>query len=141
MQKVVQRDSKQLLAVIIPGSENRPHFAAQSYIRDGPQTKQASEEQFERLITERNSKSREILKCLGKEITFRLPPGHNLAVGPHFYGGGGRFACRVLACNQFYVSVEFSREEYLVSKAYPLTFVEIGFDYAEKRLELIGLPY
>src|SRR6266704_104219 len=34
---------KEFLAVIVRGSENRPHFAGPSYIRDGTQTREASE--------------------------------------------------------------------------------------------------
>jgi predicted HTH transcriptional regulator len=39
------------LAVVIPGSEARPHFAGKSFIRDGPQTKEASAEQFSLLVS------------------------------------------------------------------------------------------
>ena len=59
----------EFLAVIVRGSENRPHFAGPSYIRDGTQTKEASGEQFTRLIAERSSKAREILKWRGMVVT------------------------------------------------------------------------
>jgi predicted HTH transcriptional regulator len=48
------------LAVIVPGSEARPHFAGKSYVRVGPQTKEASESQFDLLIAERQSKVRRL---------------------------------------------------------------------------------
>jgi predicted HTH transcriptional regulator len=48
--KVVNDDGKQALAVIIPGSELRPHFAGLSYVRRGSESVEASEEQFSRLI-------------------------------------------------------------------------------------------
>ena len=40
----------QALAVIIPGSELRPHFAGLSYVRRGSESIEASEEQFAELI-------------------------------------------------------------------------------------------
>lgn len=135
LSKVLQQDGKQFLAVIIPGSENRPHFAGQSYVRDGTQTKKASEQQFERLIAERNSKAREIVKWLGKEITFRIPKGQHLSLGGNVYEN--RLPGRVMDCNQFYVSLRFVHDN---TRAYALSFVEIGYDYKENRLEVIGLP-
>jgi len=55
--KVMKNSSgKEFLAVIVRGSANRPHFAGPSYIRDGSQTLEASEEQFEQLIAERSSR-------------------------------------------------------------------------------------
>src|SRR3990172_6493704 len=48
--KILNVDGKQILAVIIPGSELRPHFSGPSYLRVGPETRKASEEQFSILI-------------------------------------------------------------------------------------------
>jgi predicted HTH transcriptional regulator len=58
-QMKVLRDStgKEFLAVIVRGSQNRPHFAGPSYVRDGSQTVEASREQFEWMIAERGSKA------------------------------------------------------------------------------------
>lgn len=90
------------LAVVIPGSEARPHFAGLSYIRDGAQTKEASETQFERLIAERQSKAREILKWKGKNVSMalRTPTPHG---GLERWGGG---TVTVVDCNQFYVELK-----------------------------------
>jgi hypothetical protein len=54
--------------VIVPASENRPHFAGPLYVRSGSQTTTASAEQMDRLIAERNSKTRRILQFAGKTI-------------------------------------------------------------------------
>ena len=43
MSKVLSASGRQFLAVIVPGSENRPHFAGPSYIRSGSETKVASQ--------------------------------------------------------------------------------------------------
>jgi predicted HTH transcriptional regulator len=46
--KIIAEGERQALAVIIPGSELRPHFAGLSYVRKGSETFEASEEQFAR---------------------------------------------------------------------------------------------
>ena len=56
------------LCVVVPGSPQRPHFAGQAFVRVGSQTINASAEQFERLITERNSKAYSILRWQGKRV-------------------------------------------------------------------------
>ncbi len=61
-------DSGSCLAVVIPGSATRPHFAEKAYVREGPETKDASERQFDRLVAERQSKVREILKWKGRTV-------------------------------------------------------------------------
>jgi predicted HTH transcriptional regulator len=69
LSKVLRIDEKEILAVIIPGSADRPHFAGPAYVRKDTRSVRASDEQFARLIAERNSKTYEILKWKGKPIT------------------------------------------------------------------------
>lgn len=133
--KVLQQEGKQFLAVIVPGSENRPHFAGQSYIRDGSQTREASGEQFERLIAERNSETKEILKWCGKEITVNLPPvASSISGWPLF--AGGRVVRTVIDCNQFYVTLERLDGSERIRESFPFVQFEIGFDNSANRLEL-----
>ena len=44
--KVLLRDDKQFLAVIVPGSVDRPHFAGQAFIREGSKSVVSSARQF-----------------------------------------------------------------------------------------------
>src|SRR5258708_2074120 len=46
MPRVFTHNGKSCIAIIIPGSEARPHFAGLAYVRDGTQTRDASEEQY-----------------------------------------------------------------------------------------------
>ena len=71
--RIVTKDDKEFLAIVIPGSPDRPHFAGHSYVRVGSETEKASNEQFADLIAQRNSKGREILKWKGKLITLAYP--------------------------------------------------------------------
>ena len=66
--RVLTEGTGDYLCVIVPGSAQRPHFAGPAFVRVGSQTINASAEQFERLITERNSKAYSILRCQGKRV-------------------------------------------------------------------------
>jgi hypothetical protein len=57
------------LAVIIPGSESRPHFAGLSYVRSGSESVEASEQQFMEFIAQRNSKAARILLWKHRKVT------------------------------------------------------------------------
>lgn len=70
--KVVNTNAgRQCLAVLIPGSENRPHFSGKSFVRVGSESREASESQMTELITHRNSKARLVLEWKGKKVTVR----------------------------------------------------------------------
>jgi hypothetical protein len=77
--KIVTENGLQALAVIIPGSELRPHFAGLSYVRRGSETFEASEEQFAELVAQRLSKTRILSQWLGKDITVAWKPLRNEA--------------------------------------------------------------
>jgi hypothetical protein len=142
-QMKVMRDNsgREFLAVIVRGSENRPHFAGPSYVRDGTQTREASEQQFERLIAERNSKAREILKWQGKKITVNWPMKQT-SLGTVALHRGGRVTRTVIDCSQFCVTLEEeiwvhpSQPCSRVRESFPLAELEIGSDNRENRLEL-----
>jgi len=134
--KVLQQNGKQFLAVIIPGSADRPHFAGPAYVRDGSQSIVSSAKQFDRLIAERNSKTYDILKWKEKTVTLKRPEKQEL------YGGSTRlipanwFPVTLLDCNQFFVTLRSVKQIDAVA-SFPLGTVELNFDHVEKRLELI----
>jgi hypothetical protein len=104
--KVLKDDNGQeFLAVIVRGSENRPHFAGQSYIRDGTQTIPASEEQFTQLIAERSSKARQILKWRGKLITVWAPNAEK----QRHPSTGSRAALVLADCNEILCDISIGR--------------------------------
>lgn len=126
--RVLEKDGKKFLAAIIPGSEDRPHFAGQAYVRDGSKSVVASDEQFERLIAERNSKTYEILKWRGKQITLNQA-GHAHALP------GYRNRMTVVDCNEFYVTLRDPNPPLGLS-SYPLRIIELNYDHEDDRLEL-----
>lgn len=127
---------KERLAIIIPGSADRPHFAGPSYVRVGSESREASEEQFAALIASRNSKVREILNWQGKLITVEhlTPASKILTVGPVFTSE----LLWVVDCNQFYVTLENRDGKF--TKSFPLSRVEISFDHSNNRLNLEYRP-
>jgi predicted HTH transcriptional regulator len=122
--RIVDVNGIQVLAVIVPGSENRPHFAAKAFVREGTQTKEASEDQFNRLIAQRNSASYEIQKWLGKEVSFYMIE----RFGDETHHGTDVV---VADCNQFYVTL---RRDNQLPQSYSLRRVELTFDHNRKRL-------
>jgi hypothetical protein len=129
--KIVNIGGKQVLAVIIPGSADRPHFAGLAYIREGSKSVAASITQFDELIASRNNKVREILKWKDTDITVAV-----LGVafpGEQFFSIVARKVAVVRACNQFYVTLEFPDGK---KTCVPLTRTDVSFDEAARRLEL-----
>jgi hypothetical protein len=122
------------LAVVIPGSEVRPHFAGTSYIRDWPQTKEASEEQFELLIAQRLSKVRTILESKGKQVTLQTIKNR----GTHLSQLGGTTAT-VEDCNQFFVTLRFGAVGSPVAfRSIPLQWIELSRDHRRNQLMIVS---
>ena len=122
--KILQHDGKQFLPVIVPGSENRPHFSGQSYVRVGSETKKANESQYVELLAQRQSKAFEILKWKNQDITMERT----------YTGRTTKFpsVVKVAGCNSFYVTLLQGNDPV----SFALTKVEISYDDKEHRLKL-----
>lgn len=127
--RVLSKDGKQFLAVIVPGSEARPHFAGRAYVRDGSRTIEASAKSFEELITHRNSKAYKILEWKEKEVTIALP---SQAVNDR----PAKLGMTVLECNQFYVTLNTGDSNI---RSIPLVDIELSSDHTPngERLMLV----
>lgn len=67
---------KRILAVMVPPSNKKPHFAGNAYVRQGSQTMPASEEMFKELIASQNDTVRQLQRFRGRQVmltTFSLP--------------------------------------------------------------------
>src|SRR5207245_5167625 len=62
----------EVLAVMVPFSKARPHFAGKAYVRRGSESIEASEEMFRELIASQNDKARKLLQYKSKNITLRF---------------------------------------------------------------------
>jgi predicted HTH transcriptional regulator len=134
--KILGKDGSQFVAVIVPGSESRPHFAGPSYIRKGNRTETASEQQFDELLASRLSKSGEILKWINKAISIDWMRTENL----HQFGPvAGSAEQIVTACNSFYVTLGTNQIGH-PGNSIPLRRVEASFDNTQSRLKLEVYP-
>jgi hypothetical protein len=126
--KALSENGSSYLVIIVTGSENRPHFAGPSYIREGSQTKAASEEQYRILISDRQGKVRELRQWIGKAVTLETIRARNAPLGPN-----RAHAFAVLTdCNQFYVTLggpDFKR-------SIPMERVGISWDHNRNHLKL-----
>ncbi len=123
----------QALAVIIPGSELRPHFAGLSYVRRGSESIEASEEQFAELIAQRDSKAARILAWKGKNITV-INRAAIPTIGGYYSESQWPNSTVVTDCNQFYVTLQAVIHE--PPSSFPLSRVEINFDNMRQKLQL-----
>lgn len=128
--KIISKDGRQALAVIVPGSALRPHFSGPAYVRSGSETINASEDQLTELIARRNSVASKILEYKDRNVTviewMELPgtlPG--LIV---------RSDITVIECNQFWVTLvhQGNKDTYYV----PLNRVTLNFDGKKNQLKL-----
>jgi hypothetical protein len=120
--KILSAGELQALAVIVLGSELRPHFAGPSYVRRGSQSLPASEEQFAGLISSRNSKTYTILSFKGKpiKVIYRYRRGHGVDETEW------RNNPTVVFCNQWWVTV---RQDGGALFTFPLEDVTLSFDH------------
>lgn len=124
--KIVNDSGRQALAVIVLGSELRPHFAGLAYVRKGSESLDASEQQFEELIAQRSSKAARILQWKGKNITVFVRTADSEIPWPK--------STTLIDCDQFYVTIQAVPHE--PPSSFPLSRVEINFDNLRKTLQL-----
>ncbi len=131
--KALKEEERECLAVIVPGSPARPHFAGQPFLRDGSQTVVAKSEQYESLLAARIDKVYELQRWIGRQITLRII---SRAAGIQFSLEQMTHDATVTAVNQFFVSVLFNNRRW----SYPLKRIEIAYDHVAGRLEIELVP-
>ncbi len=128
--KILTKDARQALAVIVLGSELRPHFSGPAYVRKGSESISASDEQFNELIVRRNSKANRILECKGRVVTvinvMQVPYGLQTSQWAEF--------TTIFDCNQFWVT--FENRTSGTKESIPLDRVDLSFDDAKGRLRV-----
>ena len=124
--KIISDDGKQALAAIVLGSELRPHFTGLAYVRKGSETREASEQEFDALIAQRNSKAARILQWKDKNITVFVGTGDSEIPWPN--------STVLVDCDQFYVTIQAVPHE--PPSSFPLSKVEINRDNLRSRLQL-----
>jgi hypothetical protein len=128
--KIIGVGGLQVLAVIVPGSPLRPHFAGPSYVRRGSESIIASEEQFAELISSRNSKSSMILSFKGKPV--RVINRYHRPMGTIDESHWGKTPV-IVSCNEWWVTLQ---EDAGARHIFPLQQVTLSFDEGIRSLLL-----
>lgn len=128
-------DGKNVLAILIEESKNRPHFAGPAYMREGSESVKASKEQYRDLITSRMDPCREILKHKGEIVTVLV---HRKYLGKTDYLGDNRYKskheCRIEDCNPHYIILYDIKTKETVNE--PIKNIEISFDHTLSRFQV-----
>jgi predicted HTH transcriptional regulator len=131
--RILRKNGLSFLAVIVPGSKQRPHFAGPSCIRVGAKNVKTSETQLAELVAQRSGKTYEILPWVGKTITVeRLREAPNDLVGRV----AGYFEPTLQACTAQAVTFSTSGN----AETVPLEDVKVSFDHTRNRLKLLVPP-
>ena len=131
--RIVAHGGRSCLAVVVFGSEERPHFPCHALKRVKSETTKAADEDVRRMLDERNSKLYHLRQWVGKIITVDKMNVENIRVmGPV----GNTFAGTLLECNHFWLTIE----HHDMKESIPLRRVELSYDHAKKQLKLEVSP-
>jgi len=133
--EIVHSDGKQALAVIVPPSENKPHFSGPSFVRRGSLTVPATEQEFADLIARRNSKASRLLDIKHKPVTIMNSRYH----GHHLMESTWPGHTTVFDCDQFSVTLAIGSDP-KDRTSISLEQVEILFDHVHNRPHGLGYP-
>jgi predicted HTH transcriptional regulator len=119
--QIITDQGRQALAVIVLGSELRPHFAGPSYVRLGSESLVASDQQFAELIASRNSKAHMILSFKGKQVKVINRKHHSHGADETHWNVNPT----VTFCNQWWVTVQQPAGAFFT---FPLDEVTLSFE-------------
>ena len=122
-------ERQNVVAVIIPPSDKRPHFTGQAFVRRGSESVAASAEIFDELIYSRNSKAAKLIEFKNKRTQVRaIGLGHRLGETRLSADSHHREAadCWVLDCNAQSVRLEKAGSQVRFSE--PLENITLSYD-------------
>lgn len=133
---VLQVEGRDVLAIVIPESTNRPHFAGSAFVRRGSESVNASREVFDELIARRHSKVAAILDMRSQIVTVECVQ-HRLGSAANVADSRSHTTseCRVTECTPHYVRMFVLNTAEHVTE--PLELVDIHYDEARHRPKLV----
>lgn len=121
-----------IVAVVIPGSSNRPHFTGPAYMRKGSESFEASEEMLNGLIADRSSKAYKVRTWIGKEVVVSYCSPSGVLRDER---------CLLVDCNQFYLTYKELDYTPHQIKSWPLSRFDLSYHHERTALRLIeSLP-
>lgn len=138
--EVLQPHGCPILAVVVPASTSKPHFAGPAYVRRGSESVSASPELFDQLVHSRNSKCAAVLKLTGQVVTVQSLQ-HKLGDTKHIPGSGYRETaeCRVEAASPQTVRLRILASDCYVTE--PLDHITLSYDEEKHRPMLVVAGY
>jgi predicted HTH transcriptional regulator len=127
--KILNLDGRQCLAVIIPGSAARPHFAGPAYVRVGSETRNASENQYAEMFASRTDKTRKLLEYKGKPVTVVNRQQIHGVVSETAWGG----LVQIEDCNAHFLTLKQPPNN---TYSFPLNRVDVSYDHEQNRLRI-----
>lgn len=131
--KVLDKD---VVAVVVSASTDRPHFAGPVYVRQGSESVKASKRLFDEMVDARHSKVAAILAMRNVPVVTVIGLGHRLGENrrdvERGYREGGEF--KVIACNTHEVTLQQLNNGRTFSEA--VERVEVGTDHEKYRPRL-----
>lgn len=138
--EVLQPQNVPVLAVSVPSSADKPHFAGPAYVRRGSESVIASPEAFKQLVHSQNSKCAAVLKLSGQIVTVQSLQ-HKLGDTKHIAGSSYRETseCRVEAANSHTVRLRVLGSDRYVTE--PLDHITVSYDEEKHRPMLVVTGY
>jgi hypothetical protein len=133
--RTLQSTGGHFIAVVVPGSPARPHFAGKAFVRSGSQTVDASDEQFERIVAERSNQAYEVRKWIGKSVSVWHP---NRTGGTYHPTLGYKSHGVIADCNSFFFTLQNTPLAVAPNGkvSFNINAVDLGWDHEANRLEL-----
>jgi hypothetical protein len=132
---VLKVQDKDVVAVVVSSSLNKPHFTGPAYVRQGSESIKASKQLFDEMVDSRHSPVAAIIRLIGMTITV-IGLGHKLG---HSIRVADRYResteCKVVSCDAHTVTMLRTVDSWLFYEA--VSRIEISMDGQMKRPALI----
>ena len=134
---VLRVDDKDVVAVVVGASNDKPHFAGPAYVRQGSESVKASKRLFEELVDARHSKVEAILRMRDVPAVTTIGLGHRLGGTRRDVERGYREGCecKVVACDAHTVTLLRLSDSWMFYEA--VERIETSIDGNMKRPMLI----
>jgi hypothetical protein len=133
--RVIRPEGRNVVAITVPHSRERPHFSGAAFVRVGSQSRNASAEQYNDLISSRNEIAGKILQSKNQIVTLELL-GRALGDPRPTPNSRGRAQCRIMECDA--LSVLFMDIASNTVYSEPLSRITLASDVtANNRLKII----
>jgi hypothetical protein len=126
-----------VLAVVIPPSQERPHFSGPAFIRIGTKTEVASVQLYDDLLLSRVDKARDIARYRGTTVTVWTEK-HTLGhpdFKPNVDGHAAKYPCVVENVNAHFATMRIVADGRTFAE--PLRNIVISYDHEENRPMLV----